>query len=76
MENIDAIINSKITVSVIVGIMVKVLMVLLLVLSLVMVRQSTLMNRVVKLPVGGNVKLLTLSFFVLMLILTAIVILV
>ncbi len=77
MNNLDAIVaqGSQITVSSIVGIMVKIMMFLLLVLALVMVRQTSLMDKVVKLPVGGNVKLLTLSYFVLMLFLTAIVVL-
>ncbi len=77
MNNLDAIVaqGSQITVSSIVGIMVKIMMFLLLVLALVMVRQTSLMDKVVKLTVGGNVKLLTLSYFVLMLFLTAIVVL-
>ncbi|HOX96406.1 MAG TPA: hypothetical protein PLI45_03410 [Candidatus Woesebacteria bacterium] len=75
MENIDTIINSQITVSSIVGVLVKLMMLLLLTLSAVMVRQCILMNRVVKLPIGGSVRLLTWSYFVLMLFLTAIVIL-
>lgn len=74
--NLDTLLNLQISVSMIVGIMVKILMILLLVLSLVMVRQSSLMDKVVKLPVGGKVKLLTWSNFVLMLVLTAIVIVV
>jgi hypothetical protein len=76
MENIDKLINTQVTVSTVVGVMVKILMVLLLVLAMVMVRQSALMDKVVKLPVGGKVKLLTWSYFVLMVVLTAIVILV
>lgn len=75
MNLIETVINTQISVSMIVGLMVKALMILLLVLSLVMVRQSSLMNRVVRLPEGSSVKVLTWSFFVLMLFLTAIVIL-
>lgn len=75
MNNLDTIINTQISVSLIVGIMVKILMVLLLILAIVMVRQTSLMDKVVKLPMGGNVKLLALSYFVLMILLTAIVIL-
>ena len=74
--NLETILNLQISVSAVVGVMVKILMVLLLILSLVMVRQSSLMDRVVKLPIGGNVKLLTWSNFVLMVVLTAIVIVV
>ena len=75
MNFIDTVLNAQISVSMIVGVMVKALMILLLILSLVMVRQSSLMNRVVRLPEGSNVKILTWSFFVLMLFLTAIVVL-
>ncbi len=75
MNFIDTVINAQISVSMIVGVMVKALMILLLILSLVMVRQSSLMNRVVKLPEGNNVKILTWSFFILMSFLTAIVVL-
>jgi hypothetical protein len=76
MENIEKLTNIQVTVSSIIGVMVKILMVLLLVLAMVMVRQSALMDKVVKLPVGNKVKLLTWSYFGLMIVLTAIVILV
>lgn len=73
--NIETIINSQITVSMVVGVMVKMLMVLLLVMSVVLLRQASLMDREVKLPVGSKVKLLTWSYFGLMVLLTAIVVL-
>lgn len=77
MNTIDTILNlnSQITASLVVGVMVKILMVMLLILAMVMVRQTSLMNKVVSLPVGGKVKTLTWSYFALMLLLTAIVIL-
>jgi hypothetical protein len=64
-----------ISVSLIVGIMVKISMILLFVLSLVMVRQESLMNGVVDLPIGGNLKMFTWGFSAAILLLTAIVIL-
>lgn len=71
----EAILNTQITVSMIVGVMAKIMMLLLLVLALVMVRQAALMGRVVNLPIGGNLKLLSWSFFALLLLLTVIVVL-
>lgn len=75
MNTIDAIINAQISVSMVVGMMVKLFMILLLILSVVMVRQAGLMNKVIKLPVGGSVRLLTWSYFLFTALLTAIVIL-
>lgn len=75
MDNIETIMNSQITVSSIVSVMSKIMMVLLWILSAVTVRQTTLMDRVVRLPVGTNVKMFIWSYFVLMTVLTAIVIL-
>ncbi len=60
--------------SMIVGLMVKTLMALLLVLSVIMVRQSSLMNRVVSLPMGNTLKVVVWVFFVMTLILTMIVV--
>jgi len=74
--NLDLLLNSQITVSMVVGVMLKMTMFLLLILSLVMVRQASLMNKVVNLSIGGNIKLLAWSYFGLMILLTAIVILV
>lgn len=71
----ETILNNQITVSLIVGIMAKITMVLLLVMTLVMLRQTSLMDRVIKLPVGGSIKTLSWSFFALVLLLTVIVIL-
>jgi hypothetical protein len=68
-------IGSQITISLVVGIMAKVLMVLILVMGLVMIRQTTLMDKVVKLPVGGTIKSLVWSFFGLLCLLTVIVVL-
>lgn len=61
--------------SMVVGLMVKLLMVLLVVLSLVMVRQESLMDKVVNLPMGKSLKTLVWVFFVVTLILTVIVVL-
>lgn len=72
----ETLLNGQITVSLIVMIMAKITMVLLLAMSLVMVRQVSLMDRVIKLPVGGSIKLLIWSFFALVLLLTVIVVLV
>jgi hypothetical protein len=71
----ETVLNSQITVSLIVGIMAKITMVLLLVMSLVMLRQTTLMDRVVKLPIGSSIKMLIWGFFGLVLLLTVIVVL-
>jgi len=61
--------------SMIVSLMVKVSMVLVLVLSLIMVRQESLMDRVVNLPVGKSLKIVTWAFFGLTLLTTVIVVL-
>lgn len=71
----ETILNSQITVSLIVGIMAKITMVLLLLMSLVMLRQTALMDKVIKLSVGGSIRLLVWSFFALVLLLTVIVVL-
>jgi len=72
----ETILNSQITVSLVVGIMAKIMMGLLLLMSLVMLRQTSLMDKVIKLPIGGSIKILTWSFFGLLLLLTVIVVLV
>jgi hypothetical protein len=59
-----------------VGIMVKVGMVFLLILSFITVRQESLMDKVVNIPLGRNFKRIVWSFLVLTVVLTAIVILV
>lgn len=64
-----------ISLSMIVSLMVKVSMVLILVLSLIMVRQESLMDRVVNLPVGKSLKIVTWAFFGLTLLTTVIVVL-
>ena len=71
----ETILSTQITVSLIVGIMAKILMVLLLVMTLVMLRQTQLMDKVIKLPVGGSIKTLVWSFLGLLLVLTVIVVL-
>ena len=76
----DKLINLNIDVNtglnLMVGIMVKVGMVFLLILSFIMVKQESLMDKVVNIPLGRNFKMLVWSFFMLTVILTAIVILV
>ena len=63
-----------ISLDLVVGIMVKVLMVMLSVMSLLVVRQASLMDRVVNIPIGGNFKILAWTVMILALMLTAIVI--
>lgn len=60
--------------SLIVGIMIKVSMVLLLILSLVMVRQESLMDRVVNFSMGGSLRALVWLYCGLCLLFTVIVI--
>lgn len=72
----ETILDGSITVSLIVGVMAKITMVLLLLVALIMLRQTALMDRVVKLPVGAGLKILIWSFFALILVLTVIVVLV
>ena len=60
----------------VIGIMVKILFVLITLLSLVIVRQVGLMDKVVSVTVGGNIKTVAFAFFVTSLVLTGIVILV
>jgi len=62
------------TLSFITGLMVKVLMVLLLLMSVIMVRQESLMNKVINIPLGHRLGMLTWAFFFLILILTAVVV--
>lgn len=66
--------NLSIGLNILVGVMVKILMVILLLLSLIMIRQDSLMNKVVNIPLGRNFKMVVWSYFVLTLMLTAIVI--
>ena len=66
----------EIGLSQIVGVMVKVLMVLISLLFLIIMRQVSLMDKVVSVTVGGNIKMTALLFFVISLALTGIVILV
>ena len=67
-------VNLNIGLNFIIGVMVKILMIFLLILSLIMVRQESLMDKVVNIPLGRNFKMVVWSFFVLTLMLTAIVI--
>lgn len=64
-----------INVSMIVNVMVKISMVLILILSLIMIRQESLMDKVVNLPIGTSLKFVTWAFFGLMLLTTVIVVL-
>lgn len=63
-----------ISLNLIIGIMVKVAMLLLLILSLIMVRQESLMDRVVNFSIGGSLKILVWLFCGLSLLFTVIVI--
>lgn len=60
----------------VIGVMVKILMVLITLLSLTIMRQVSLMHKVVSVHVGGNIKVVAFCFFVISLVLTGIVILV
>lgn len=61
--------------SMVVSLMVKISMGLILVLSLIMIRQESLMDRVVNLPVGRSLKMVVWGFFGLVLLATVIVVL-
>jgi hypothetical protein len=65
----------SISLSLVVGFMVKISMVLFLIMSLIMVRQAILMDRVVSLPIGKSLKLLTWGYFLFSLFVTVIVLL-
>jgi len=73
---IELIPGVNIGLSEVVGVMVKILMGLITLLSLVIVRQVSLMHKVVSVHVGGNIKMMALVFFMISLVLTGIVILV
>ena len=60
----------------VVGVMVKIILVLVTLLSLIIMRQVSLMHKVVSVHVGGNIKVIAFLFFVISLVLTGIVILV
>ena len=64
-----------ISLSMIVGLMVKVSMILFLILSLIMVGQESLMDKVVNLPIGKSLKVLTWGYFLFSLFVTVIVLL-
>ena len=61
--------------SMVVGLMVKISMGLILILSLIMIRQESLMDRVVNLPTGKSLKYVMWAFFGLTLLTTVIVVL-
>ena len=65
-----------ISIDMIVNLMVEVSMVLLCILSLVMVRQESLMDKVVSYSIGGSLKALVWGFCVLCTLITVIVIVV
>lgn len=62
-------------VNLITGILVKILFGLVTIMALLMMKQVSLMNRVVNIPIGGWFKGITGAFFVLCLVLTAMVVL-
>ena len=74
MGNLD--LNFEGGINMVMGIMIKILMILITVVSLIVVRQTSLMNKVVDVPVGGNFRLVAWLFFWACLILTGIVVLV
>jgi len=74
MENLNF--DLEIGMNNVMGIMIKILMVLITLLSLVMIKQVSLMGKVVNVPVGGNFKLVSWFFFWACLVLTGIVVLV
>jgi len=63
-----------ISLSLVVGLMIKTLMVLILVFSVIMVRQASMMDRVVNLPIGNTLKKVVWAFFVLAAVLTFVVV--
>ena len=65
-----------ISLSLIVGFMAKISMILFLILSIIMVRQESLMDKVVNLPIGKSLKILTWGYFLFSLFGTVIVLLV
>ena len=64
-----------ISLSLIVGFMAKISMILFLILSIIMVRQESLMDKVVNLPIGKSLKILTWGYFLFSLFVTVIVLL-
>lgn len=62
-------------VNLITGVLVKILFGLVTMMALLMMKQASLMNRVVDIPVGGWFRGMTGAFFVLCLLLTALVVL-
>lgn len=64
-----------ISLSMIVGFMVKTSMLLLTLLGIIMVRQASLMDKVVNLPVGKSLKLSAWIYFFISLLVTVIVLL-
>ncbi len=64
-----------ISVSMIVGWMVKISMVLILILGMIMIRQESLMDRVLNMPIGKSLKVFVWSYFLVALMVTVIVLL-
>ncbi|PIR99346.1 hypothetical protein COT86_04515 [Candidatus Collierbacteria bacterium CG10_big_fil_rev_8_21_14_0_10_43_36] len=59
----------------IVSFMVKISMILFLILSIIMVRQESLMDKVVNLPIGKSLKILTWGYFLFSFFVTVIILL-
>lgn len=64
-----------ISVSMIVGWMVKISMVLVLILGLIMIRQESLMDRVLNMPIGKSLKVFVWAYFLVALMVTVVVLL-
>ncbi|PIP85710.1 hypothetical protein COW83_02855 [Candidatus Collierbacteria bacterium CG22_combo_CG10-13_8_21_14_all_43_12] len=64
-----------INLSMIVSFMVKISMILFLILSIIMVRQESLMDKVVNLPIGKSLKILTWGYFLFSFFVTVIILL-
>lgn len=67
-------VNLSIGLNLVVGILVKILMIIIFLLSLVMLRQESLMDKVVNIPLGRNFKMVVWTFSLLTFMLTAIVV--
>lgn len=64
-----------ISISMVVGWMIKISMILLSILGLIMIRQETLMDKVVNLPIGKSLKVFVWGYFLLCLFVTVILLL-
>jgi hypothetical protein len=72
----EQLIGTKIDVSLIVGILIKILLVIVCLISLLTVKQTSVMDKVVDVPIGGWFKVISWIFFLVVCFVSLLIILV